>query len=65
MSIVHDLGESIIGDITPMDGVSETDKHKLETDAIEKLAGLIPNKSSDEIRLLFQVRFSYILNRGR
>lgn len=55
MSLVHDLGESIIGDFTPQDTITEEEKHKLETAAIEKLASLIPNKSSDEIRQLFQV----------
>lgn len=54
MSIVHDIGESIIGDITPSDGVDEAYKNKIETEAIEKLAGLVASKSADEIRQLFQ-----------
>ena len=28
--MVHDLAESLVGDITPYDGVSKEDKRKLE-----------------------------------
>lgn len=30
MSLVHDLAECLVGDITPSDGVSKEDKHKME-----------------------------------
>jgi putative hydrolase of HD superfamily len=30
MGLIHDLGESIIGDITPHDNVSTEDKHTME-----------------------------------
>lgn len=30
MAIVHDLAESLVGDITPHDGVAEADKHRME-----------------------------------
>ena len=30
MGLIHDLGESIVGDITPVDNVSEEDKHERE-----------------------------------
>lgn len=30
MGLIHDLGESIIGDITPCDNVSKEDKHAME-----------------------------------
>lgn len=55
MSIVHDIGESIIGDITPQDGIDDQYKRKIETEAVEKLASLLPDQSSNEIRQLFQV----------
>jgi 5'-deoxynucleotidase YfbR-like HD superfamily hydrolase len=56
LSIVHDFGESIIGDITPHDNVNNETKHKLESAAIEKLSKLLPNLSKgDEIRQLFDV----------
>ena len=36
--IVHDLPESIVGDITPYDGVSKEDKKKMESDAMKNIA---------------------------
>ncbi|RQM26914.1 hypothetical protein B5M09_006468, partial [Aphanomyces astaci] len=38
MAIVHDLAESFVGDITPHDGVSNEEKHRLELQA-RALAG--------------------------
>jgi putative hydrolase of HD superfamily len=35
LSILHDLPESKIGDITPRDGISKEEKHKLEFNALE------------------------------
>lgn len=32
MTLVHDLGEAIIGDITPYCGISVTEKHRLENE---------------------------------
>eukprot|EP00474_Spongospora_subterranea_P009337 CRZ09795.1 hypothetical protein [Spongospora subterranea] len=37
MSIVHDLAEAIVGDITPFDGVSNEDKYNMELAAMEKI----------------------------
>ncbi|KAF0716431.1 Aste57867_2855 [Aphanomyces stellatus] len=37
MAIVHDLAESYVGDITPHDGVSNDDKHRLEKNAIDDI----------------------------
>jgi 5'-deoxynucleotidase YfbR-like HD superfamily hydrolase len=55
MSLVHDMGESIIGDFTPHCGVTEIEKYNLETAAVAKLAGLISPDKGKEIRDLFQV----------
>ncbi|KAK9505970.1 hypothetical protein O3M35_009923 [Rhynocoris fuscipes] len=41
MALVHDLAESIIGDITPHCGVSKQDKHKMESDAMLTISKLI------------------------
>ncbi len=30
LSLVHDMAECIVGDITPSDGVSKEDKHEME-----------------------------------
>src|SRR5437016_752003 len=61
MSIVHDMGESLIGDITPHCGVSDTEKLRIETEAINKITGLLPATKGAEIRELFQVG-TYLLN---
>lgn len=37
MAIVHDLAEAIVGDITPVDGVSNEDKYERESAAIKKI----------------------------
>ncbi len=36
MALVHELGESYAGDITPVDGVSKDDKFRLERESIER-----------------------------
>lgn len=41
MALIHDVAESIVGDITPHDGVSNEDKHKLESDAIQEIKKLL------------------------
>jgi putative hydrolases of HD superfamily len=41
MSLVHDIGEAIVGDITPYDGVSDEDKFKLENEALTKLTNFL------------------------
>lgn len=38
MALVHDLAESIVGDITPHDGISKEEKSAKERKAIEKLS---------------------------
>jgi putative hydrolases of HD superfamily len=41
MSLVHDLAESLVGDITPADGVPKTEKSRRETIVIEYLTGTL------------------------
>ncbi len=36
MALVHDLAESLIGDITPHDGVGKEEKYKLENVSIKR-----------------------------
>jgi putative hydrolase of HD superfamily len=47
MCIVHDLAESIVGDITPDDNVADHDKHQLEANAIEKFRSILKQDLSD------------------
>ncbi|HAN09813.1 MAG TPA: phosphodiesterase [Clostridiales bacterium] len=37
MALVHELGEIHVGDFTPVDNVSDEEKHKLEYDAVKKV----------------------------
>ena len=42
MCLLHDLGESIIGDITPVDGISPEDKFLKEHKAIKDIFSIYP-----------------------
>ena len=37
LSLIHDMAECIVGDITPMDGIDADEKHRNELIAMEKL----------------------------
>lgn len=37
MSLVHDMAECIVGDITPFDNIDPNHKHFLELDTMKKL----------------------------
>ena len=37
MALVHDIAESIVGDITPHCGISKDEKHRLESEAMEQI----------------------------
>lgn len=37
IACIHDVGESIIGDITPRDSVSKEDKYLMDFDAVKKI----------------------------
>ncbi|KAI5795498.1 putative hydrolases of HD superfamily [Peziza echinospora] len=41
MAIIHDMAESLVGDITPVDGVTKEDKHSRELQTMEYLKGLL------------------------
>jgi 5'-deoxynucleotidase YfbR-like HD superfamily hydrolase len=58
MSVVHDLAEAHVGDITPVDGVSKADKHRMEGEAMDSFLGemLGPGEAADRIRTLWDVR---------
>lgn len=47
LAMIHDLGESLVGDITPMDKDRET-KRIEENEAIKKLFSILPDKLRDE-----------------
>ncbi|KAK5964517.1 HD domain-containing protein 2, partial [Trichostrongylus colubriformis] len=45
MSLVHDLAEAIVGDITPHCGVSDEEKYDQESKAMQKIASFVPVSS--------------------
>uniref|UniRef100_A0A5S6Q6T4 5'-deoxynucleotidase HDDC2 n=1 Tax=Trichuris muris TaxID=70415 RepID=A0A5S6Q6T4_TRIMR len=54
MALVHDLAESIVGDITPLCGVSREEKHKRELEAMANISQLLPANVRDEVLQLFE-----------
>ncbi|HEX8906312.1 MAG TPA: HD domain-containing protein [Longimicrobiaceae bacterium] len=49
MALVHDLAESLVGDITPYDGVSADEKRRREDAAIREMATLAGDASLAEL----------------
>ncbi|VDK77449.1 unnamed protein product [Litomosoides sigmodontis] len=54
MTLVHDLGEAIIGDITPHCGISATEKHQLEDEAMKKITEMVPPEAGEDWYSLWQ-----------
>ena len=46
MALVHDMGESLVGDLTPMDGVSKMEKNRRETLSMDYLFGTLLGRTS-------------------
>lgn len=55
MALVHDLSESIVGDITPHCGVSQEEKYTKEYEAIVHISSLLPESwSKEEVKSLWE-----------
>ncbi|GFS20275.1 HD domain-containing protein 2-like [Elysia marginata] len=54
IALVHDMAESIVGDITPSCGVSKTDKSKMEEDATHHIASFLPGHGAQEVLQLWR-----------
>ncbi|KAI7090640.1 hypothetical protein KC356_g1319 [Hortaea werneckii] len=54
MALVHDMAESLVGDITPVDGVTKTEKSRRETETMDyicgSLLGSLPGQSNAHAR---------------
>ena len=46
MALVHDMAESLVGDITPVDNVPTIEKHRREAESMEFLTGTLLGKST-------------------
>lgn len=54
LALVHDLAESIVGDITPYCGISKQEKRLREHKAILEICSLLDKTSSEEVLKLFE-----------
>nr|CCC93039.1 conserved hypothetical protein [Trypanosoma congolense IL3000] len=56
MALCHDVGESIIGDISPKMGVPKEEKYRMEREAVTFLSGLLQRESplSGELQELWE-----------
>lgn len=63
ISLVHDMAESTVGDLTPHCGVSEEDKHKQEVAAMEHFITLVGEKAGNEMFNLFMVFINAVVMR--
>ena len=54
LALVHDLAESIVGDITPHDGVEAAEKHTREERAMRELADTLGDESVLSLWLEFE-----------
>jgi len=54
MALVHDMAESIVGDITPYCGVSKEDKQKMEHDAMVQIKNTLQSPAGEEFYLLWK-----------
>lgn len=55
MTLIHDLAECIVGDITPFCGIPPDEKHRMEDKAMEDICKLLGDKGP-EILQIFRVR---------
>ncbi|XP_030830246.1 HD domain-containing protein 2-like [Strongylocentrotus purpuratus] len=54
MALVHDMAECIVGDITPVDGVSKEEKHRREKETMDKLSKLAGPEAGQELYELWK-----------
>ncbi|KAB0804037.1 hypothetical protein PPYR_01007 [Photinus pyralis] len=54
LAIVHDLAESIVGDITPQDNISADVKHKMEDEAMKELTSYLGGGVGNKIYELYK-----------
>ncbi|MBI4014332.1 MAG: HD domain-containing protein [Candidatus Aenigmarchaeota archaeon] len=50
IALIHDLAEALVGDITPVDGVTKEEKHSREADAFDEI---LKSMDTNEIRALW------------
>ncbi|CAF3234835.1 unnamed protein product [Rotaria sp. Silwood2] len=53
LALVHDLAESVVGDLTEFDGIPKSEKHRRESESMLYLTRLLPVNVGKEIFALF------------
>lgn len=61
MTLVHDLAECIVGDITPHDNIAPEVKHEQEDKAMEQICKLLGNKGPEMLEIFRVCIFQKIL----
>lgn len=54
MSLVHDMAESIVGDIAPADGITKEDKYQREKSAMQHIQSLLDKENGLEMYNLWE-----------
>ncbi|XP_072512688.1 5'-deoxynucleotidase HDDC2 [Salminus brasiliensis] len=54
LALVHDLAESIVGDIAPADNISKAEKHRREKEAMVRITGLLNEDLRKELYQLWE-----------
>lgn len=54
LALVHDLAESIVGDITPQDNIPVVLKHEMEDNAMKKITSLLDENTGQFIYALYK-----------
>ncbi|KAL7718013.1 5'-deoxynucleotidase [Entamoeba marina] len=50
MCLCHDMAETIVGDITPMEPVTKEEKFEKESKALDEMCELLPKEIGDDIK---------------
>jgi len=54
LAVAHELGEVYAGDITPVDGVSKEEKHRLELESMERVIEGLDEATAASVRALWE-----------
>ncbi|KAF3988222.1 hypothetical protein FT663_03536 [Candidozyma haemuli var. vulneris] len=59
IALVHDIAESLVGDITPFGGVTKQEKHRRESDTIDYLVKVVSPYNSDFAKEMKELWLEY------
>lgn len=62
MTLIHDLAECIVGDITPFCGVSPEEKHRREDAAMEEICQLLGDKGPTILQMFRVSQYFFTSN---